>query len=86
MESGATNVTIKNTTYRNSTSNAKNGGALNIWSGNSDTTSPIGKPTTNCYVTLENCIFEHCYAKNGTGTNGNGGAMRSTATYNTITN
>ena len=84
MESGATEVTVKNTTFRNSTSNAKNGGALNVWSGNSDNTS--GKPTTNCYVTLDNCIFEHCYANNGSGTNGNGGAMRSTATYNTITN
>ena len=73
MESGATEVTVKNTTFRNSTSNAKNGGALNVWSGNSDNTS--GKPTTNCYVTLDNCIFEHCYANNGSGTNGNGGAI-----------
>ena len=84
MESGALYVTVKNSVFRNSTSNAKNGGALNVWSGNSDNTS--GKPTVASWVELDNCTFEHCYANNGTGTNGNGGAMRSTAQYNTIKN
>ena len=83
MESGATVIRVKNTTFRNSTSNAKNGGALNIWSGNSDSTS--GQPTTDCWVNLTGCTFENCYALNGTGDKGNGGAMRSTAKYNTIT-
>ncbi len=83
MESGATQVHISNTIFRNSTSNAKNGGALNIWSGNSDNTS--GQPTTDSWVYLTGCTFENCYALNGTGSNGNGGAMRSTAKYNTIT-
>ena len=83
VESGAREVRITNTNFRNSTSSVKNGGALNIWSGNSDSTS--GQPTTNCWVYLTGCTFENCYALNGTGSNGNGGAMRSTATYNTIT-
>ena len=83
MESGAKWVTVSNTTFRNSTSNNKNGGALNIWSGNSDSKS--GQPTTDCWVNLTGCTFENCYALNGTGDRGNGGAMRSTAKYNTIT-
>ena len=80
MESGAKTVTVQNTTFRNSTSNAKNGGALNVWALDQE------NPTAECHVYLENCEFENCYALNGSGKNGNGGAMRSTATYNTITN
>ena len=79
MESGAKTVTVQNTTFRNSTSNVKNGGALNVWALDQE------KPTAECHVYLTNCTFENCYALNGSGTNGNGGAMRSTATYNTIT-
>ena len=80
MESGAKDVRITNTTFRNSTSNVKNGGALNVWALDNE------KPTAECHVYLNGCTFEHCYANNGSGTNGNGGAMRSTATHNTITN
>ena len=83
LESGARMVKVENTIFRNSTSNAKNGGALNVWSGNSDSTS--GLPSTDCWVYLTGCTFENCYALNGTGDRGNGGAMRSTAKYNTIT-
>ena len=83
LESGARLVKVKNSSFRNSTSNAKNGGALNVWSGNSDSTS--GQPSTDCWVYLTGCTFENCYALNGTGDRGNGGAMRSTAKYNTIT-
>ena len=83
LESGAKEVRVTNTIFQNSTSNAKNGGALNIWSGNSDSTS--GLPSTDCRVYLTGCTFENCYALNGTGDRGNGGAMRSTARYNTIT-
>ena len=80
MESGAKNVSVTNTIFRNSTSNAKNGGALNVYALDN------ALPTAECHVYLSGCTFENCYALNGTGDNGNGGAMRSTATYNTITN
>ena len=83
VESGAKTVRVTGTAFRSSTSNAKNGGALNVWSGNSDAKN--GEPTTDCWVYLTCCTFENCYALNGTGDKGNGGAMRSTARYNTIT-
>ena len=80
MESGAKNVTISDCVFRNSTATQRNGGAVNIWAIDQK------EPTADCYVTLENCTFENCYALNGTGDDGNGGAMRSTATHNTIRN
>ena len=80
LESGAKTVLVRDCTFRNSTATERNGGAVNVWALDSD------KTTVECHVTLDSCTFENCYALNGTGTNGNGGAMRSTATYNEIIN
>lgn len=80
MESGAKYVTVTGCNFKNSTASERNGGALNVWALDQQ------EPTADCYVVLDSCTFENCYCLNGTGNNGNGGAMRSTATYNTIRN
>ena len=80
LESGAKTVEITRCAFRNSTATERNGGAVNVWALDSD------KTTVECHVTLADCTFENCYALKGTGTNGNGGAMRSTATHNVIRN
>ena len=87
VECGARDIHISNSNFRNSTANDKNGGALNIWSGNSEVNNGgQGNPTTDSWVTLTGCTFENCYAlKENDSNKGNGGAMRSTANYNTIT-
>lgn len=78
MESGAKNVNISYCTFLNSTAKTRNAGALNIWALDKNNTS------VDCYVTLEHCTFENCYALLTTNSNGNGGAVRSTATHNTF--
>lgn len=80
MECGAKYVTVKDCIFRNSKAKSKNGGALNVWVYDYNNTSA----KKECWVNLDNCIFENCYCLKTD--NGNGGAMRSTAIHNTITN
>ena len=80
IECGARTVRVTESIFRNSIAKAKNGGALNVWVYDSSSSSK------DSWVYLDSCTFENCYCLTTTGSNGNGGAMRSTATHNTISN
>ncbi len=80
MECGAKTVRITGCIFRNSTAKTKNSGAFNVWVYDSSNSS------NKSYVYVDNCTFENCYCITVSNGNGNGGAFRSTATYNTVTN
>lgn len=80
MECGAKYVTVEKCTFRNSTAKTKNGGALNVWVYDSDSS------INDSWAVLKDSVFENCYCVKISDSSGNGGAMRSTAVYNTIVN